>query len=78
MGLINREFAGELIESFNFLLTLRVNFQLDKHDHNQPIDNYIKPEKLNRLDRDLLRDVLKVVGTFKKFITHHFRLGHVV
>lgn len=78
MGLINREFAGELIESFNFLLTLRVNFQLEKLDQGRAIDNYIKPEKLNKLDRDLLRDVFKVVGNFKKFISHHFRLGHVV
>ena len=78
MGLINREFAGELIESFNFLLTLRVNFQLEKLDAGRAIDNYIKPEKLSKLDRDLLRDVLKVVSNFKKFISHHFRLGHVV
>lgn len=77
-GVISREFAGELIESFNFLLTLRVNFQLEKLEQGREIDNYINPEKLTKLDRDLLRDVLKVVADFKKFVSHHFRLGHVV
>jgi len=77
-GVINRELAGELIESFNFLLTLRVNFQLEKLDRDESLDNYINPGELNRLDRDLLRDVLKIVNTFKKFLNHHFRLGHVV
>ncbi len=78
MGLINKEFASELIESFNFLLTLRLGAQLDKLKKAQKMDNYLNPNALSKLDRDLLRDVLKVVNEFKKFITHYFKLGHVV
>ena len=78
MGLINKEFASELIESFNFLLTLRVNAQLEKLKSGKAVDNYLNPNSLTKLDRDLLRDVFKVVNEFKKFLSHHFKLAHVV
>jgi len=76
-GVINREMANELIESFNFLLTLRLQHQLECYDSGMPIDNYINPSKLAKHNRDLLRDVFKVVQKFKKFIEYHFKLGHL-
>lgn len=77
LGLFNREFAADLIEAFDFLLTLRLSGQLDKMKQGLPPDNYLAPEKLSKLERDLLRDVFKVVNQLKKLITHHFKLGTV-
>lgn len=73
--IINKELASELIESFNFLLALRLKFRLEKIDARLQPDNYINPEKLNSLEKDLLRDSFKVVDKFKKFITYHYKLN---
>ena len=75
LEMIDKEFSSELIESFNFLLTLRLKFRLEKIDAREPLDNYINPDTLNSLEKDLLRDSFKVVDKFKKFVSYHFKLG---
>ncbi len=77
MGILDREFTSELIESFTFLLSLRLKFRLDKIDAIEELDNYIKPNKLNTLEKDLLRDSLKIVDKFKKFLRYHFDLDRL-
>lgn len=77
IGLIDREFSSELIESFNFLLTLRLKFRLDKIDKRLELDNYINPSKLTMHEKDLLKDSFKIVNKFKKFVTYHFKLNMV-
>lgn len=75
IGLIDMEFSLELIETFNLLLTLRLKFRLQKIDAKESLDNYINPNMLNSLEKDLLRDGLKIVEKFKKFITFHYKLN---
>ncbi len=77
MGIIEKEFSKELIESFNLLLTLRLKFRLQKIDAKEPLDNYINPDTLNSLEKDLLRDSFKIVDKFKKFISFHYKLGQI-
>ncbi|MDD2699024.1 MAG: putative nucleotidyltransferase substrate binding domain-containing protein [Arcobacteraceae bacterium] len=75
LGVLDREFSMEIIESFNLLLTLRLKFRLEKIDSKEPLDNYINPNRLNSLEKDLLRDSFKIVEKFKKFISFHFKLN---
>jgi CBS domain-containing protein len=75
LDIIDKELATELIESFNFLLTLRLRFRLEKIDQRIELDNYINPNKLTMLERDLLKDSLKIVNKFKKLITYHYKLN---
>ncbi len=77
LEVIDREFANELIESFNFLLTLRLKFRLEKIDKREELDNYINPSKLTVLEKDLLKDSFKIVNKFKKFITYHCKLSMI-
>ncbi len=76
-GVIDREFASELIESLTFLLYLRLKARLEKIDAAKMGDNYINPDKLNMLEKDLLKDSFKIVDKFKKFITYHFSLDRL-
>lgn len=76
-GYFDREFASELIEAFTFLLTLRLNLQLQKIEQKKVPDNFLNPMKLSKFERDLLRDVLKLVNKLKKQITYHFKLNMV-
>jgi CBS domain-containing protein len=72
---MDRETTSELIESFNFLLTLRLKTRLEKIDSGKQTDNYINPSNLNTLEKDLLRDSFKIVDKFKKFLTFHYKLN---
>ncbi len=75
LGVIDRELAGDLIESYTFLLSLRLKYNLEKIDKNSTPDNYIKPTKLTKLEKDLLKDSFKIVNQFKKFLTFHYKLN---
>lgn len=76
-GVIDRAFATELIEAFNFLLTLRLKTHLEKLDRGGTLDNFVNPNRLNKLERDLLKDSFRIVNAFKKFVTYHFKLNMV-
>jgi len=75
--ILNREMASELIEAFNFLLTIRLKSRLAKIDSQKQLDNYINPDRLSTLEKDLLRDSFKIVNRFKKFLSFHYKL-HLV
>lgn len=76
-GVLEQEMASDLIEAFDFLLTLRLGSQLEKLSRRQRPDNYINPAKLSKIERDILRDSFKIVDRFKKLIGYHFKLGLV-
>jgi len=76
-NVLDKEFATELSEAFGFMISIRLDAELEKIKLNQHYDNYINPDELNKLERDLLKDSFKIVNEFKKFITHHFRLNMV-
>ncbi|MCV6637526.1 putative nucleotidyltransferase substrate binding domain-containing protein [Candidatus Albibeggiatoa sp. nov. NOAA] len=77
LDVFEKQFSVELIESLAFLSTLRLQIGLQKLEHSEELDNYIAPNQLNKLERDLLKDSFKIVNEFKKFITYHFKLNMV-
>ncbi len=77
MGILERIFSTELIEAFTFLLTLRLQHQLNMISLKHDADNYINPSEISKFERDLLRDVFKIVDRFKKYVTYHFKLNMV-
>jgi CBS domain-containing protein len=76
-GVFDAEFAEELREAFACMLNLRLEEELMQYRAGKPYDNYIQPNRLNKLERDLLRDSLKIVNKFKTFISYHFKLNMV-
>ena len=76
-GIIDKESASEYIEAFNFLLTLRLKTRLNKLDMGISPNNCIDPSELSTMDKDMLKDTLKIVNKFKKFLTYHYKLNYV-
>ncbi len=74
-GIIDKNFATELIESFDSLSAVRLKAMLDAKDINE--SNYINPRNLEKIQRDLLKDSFKIINKFKKFIAFHFHLEMV-
>lgn len=76
-NIFDKQFATELIEAYDTLLSVRLKVRLQYPDDLEAA-NYINPKKLDKIERDLLKDSFKVVNTFKKFLTYHFHLNMVV
>ncbi|WP_324171007.1 putative nucleotidyltransferase substrate binding domain-containing protein [Sulfurimonas sp.] len=74
-GVIDKTFAVELIESFDTLSSFRLQTMLKATNSDE--QNYINPQKLDKIQKDLLKDSFKIVNKFKKFITYHFHLSMV-
>ncbi|QFR48922.1 CBS domain-containing protein [Sulfurimonas lithotrophica] len=72
-GVIDKNFATELIESFDTLIAIRLDAQSNDRD-----ENYVNPVNLEKNQRDLLKDSFKIVNKFKKFTSFHFHLNMVV
>ncbi|WP_428024808.1 putative nucleotidyltransferase substrate binding domain-containing protein [Arcobacter sp.] len=77
LGEFDNEFASELKEAFNFLSTIKLKSNLEKLDAGKKIDNYINPENLNTMEKDLLKESFKIVTKLKKKLEHHYKLNYV-
>jgi CBS domain-containing protein len=77
INVLEPEIAKELTMAFNFLTNLKLKSNLEKLDKNVPIDNYINPDSLNTMEKDLLKDSFKIVNKLKKKIEFHFKLNYV-
>ena len=53
---------------------LRLDAQLAALDQGQPPDNFVIAERLRRLDRELLRDALRVAKDFRQHVRLAFHL----
>jgi CBS domain-containing protein len=74
-GVLDRKLAQDLAEAFNFLLALRLSSRLEKMRLHQPLDNFVRPDTISKLERDLLKDSLQIVKRFKEVVRHHFHLA---
>lgn len=77
IGYMNKEYAGELLETLEVISTLRLHSQLKKLENDIEIDNYISLKSLTKLERDTLKEAIKTVESFKKRINYHFNLSMV-
>lgn len=77
IGVFDDETAQELIMAFNFLSKLKLKFNLEKLDKREKIDNYLNPNSLNSMEKDLLKDSFKIVIKLKKKLDYHFKLNYV-
>ncbi|MFZ1430921.1 MAG: putative nucleotidyltransferase substrate binding domain-containing protein [Geminicoccaceae bacterium] len=75
IGVLDRKLAQELAEAFNFMLSLRLSARLEKMRLHEPLDNFVRPDTISKLERDLLKDSLQIVKRFKEVVRHHFHLA---
>jgi CBS domain-containing protein len=75
LGTFDQGPAQQLTDAFNFLLGLRLNVRLEKMRLHQPLDNFVRPDAISKLERDLLKDSLQIVKRFKEVVRHRFHLG---
>jgi CBS domain-containing protein len=76
-GVFNKDFGREIIESLEFMLTLRLRERLKKIEMKKNPDDYININNLTNHEKDLLKESFKVVNRFKDFITNHYKLNYL-
>ena len=72
-GALSADFARELTQALQFLMTLRLDRQLATTVGTS--GSLVRPADLSSMERDLLRDAFQVVKQFREIIRHHFKLG---
>ncbi|MBK9655204.1 MAG: CBS domain-containing protein [Rhodanobacteraceae bacterium] len=73
-GVLHASDASDAQQALSVFLRLRLSDQLRKLKEGQAIDNQIDVAALRRLDRELLRDALRVVNQFKDIVAERFKL----
>ncbi len=75
-SLFDETFARELTDAFGYFMQLRLKSQVRAHlAGSMEGESMIRPSDLTTLDRDLLRDALRVVKRFREIVRNHFKLG---
>jgi len=73
-GVLSAQLAADIQQALAVMLRLRLGQQLESTQEGVVPDNRVDLGKLRRLDRELLRDALRVVKDFQAFLGAHF--GH--
>ena len=73
-GALDAALGRDLSQTFAVLQRLRLDAQLDALDAGRAPDNLLRSDALRRLDRELLRDALRVVKAFQQHVRGVFRL----
>lgn len=69
-------FARDLSEAFGYFMELRLKSQLRAHlAGTVEGESLVRPSELTSLERDLMRDALRVVKRFRDIVRNHFKLG---
>jgi CBS domain-containing protein len=74
-GALSATLGADLRQSYAIMLRLRLGQQLEAIGEDDVPTNTVQLGKLRRLDRDLLRDALRVVREFQNFLSARFGYG---
>ena len=73
-GAIKEKDAENLLESFDFLVLMRLRGQVEAIRAGRAPDNFIALDQLNVMEQGRLRIALEGVAQFQAYIRHHFGL----
>lgn len=74
-GALSAELGASLGQALAVVQRLRLARQLEAIDAGAAPDNLLHPEALRRIDRELLRDALRVVRDFQRWLAGSFHLA---
>ncbi len=65
----------DLIETLHMLMALKLRNNLRQISLGQPVSNLVELSSLGTLDRDMLKDALGIIKTFKQHLRLHYHLN---
>ncbi|MBB1059981.1 cyclic nucleotide-binding/CBS domain-containing protein [Lysobacter spongiae] len=73
-GALSSELGRDVPQALAVMMRMRLGAQLQALAEGRDADNRVDPGRLRRLDRELLRDALRVVNAFKDHLRDSFQL----
>jgi CBS domain-containing protein len=77
-GTISRELCGDLLEAYGFLQDLRLRHHSQTVMSQSPTDNVVRGKELSKVDLLLLKESLKIVTSFQKFLSGKYGVKHAI
>lgn len=73
-----KDYAEELAEAFQFLMSLRIHHQYEQMVKGNQRDNYINPNHLSSLEKKFFKEVCSLIRHIQDLIEHKYFLGRLM
>ena len=70
---IIKEYADELIHSFEFIMLLRIQHQFEQMKEGKEIDNFINPNALSNLEKRIAKETFQLVSKIQDLIIERYK-----
>ncbi|RLA09042.1 MAG: cyclic nucleotide-binding/CBS domain-containing protein [Gammaproteobacteria bacterium] len=75
---LSKKGKKDLLESYDFISTIRLNQQLKQVEAKQTINNYVEPDTLSSLERKHLKDAFEIVRTMQSAMSSAYHTERLV
>lgn len=72
-GALSHDGAEDLLHGLEFIATLRARHQAEQQLAGEPLDNYLRPERLSRLERSQLKDAFAAIRAMQEAMEQRYQ-----
>ncbi len=76
-GIISAECADDLVDSHEFLNTVRLQHQVKNIKKGRKANNYVDPNELSSLERRHLKDAFELISTYQEVLSKKYNQGQM-
>jgi len=76
-GVIGAEAAEALIDSHDFLCTVRLQHQVNNIKAGKTANNHVNPDELSSLERRHLKDAFELISTYQAVVSQKYNQGQM-
>jgi CBS domain-containing protein len=70
---IIKEYADELIHSFEFIMLLRIRHQFEQMKEGQEMSNFINPNALSNLEKRIAKETFQLISKIQDMIIERYK-----
>lgn len=76
-GALSHDGAQDLLYALEFIATLRARHQAQQRLDGLPMDNYLRPDRLTRPERNQLRDAFAIIATLQEAMETRYQTARI-
>lgn len=76
-GELSHDGAQDLLHALEFIATLRARHQAAQYLQGLPMDNYLRPDRLSRPERQQLKDAFAVIHTLQQALERRYQASRI-
>lgn len=71
---IVKEYADELIHSFEFIMLLRIQHQFEQLKEEKEINNFIDPDRLSNLEKRIAKETFQLISKIQDMVIERYKV----